>query len=326
MNRRTFLCGLTLGTLTAPLAVEAQQPARLPRVGYLTFGTQASTEEDVEALRQGLREHGYVEGKTIAIEYRFADGREERLPVLAAELVGLKVDLIFAPGPALPAAMNATKTIPIVFTAIADPVGYGLVPNLARPGGHITGVSYMGVELNPKRLELLKAAVPRLKRVAALANPTHVAYQRLVKELADAAKRLWLELQVVDVREPEALEGAFGVMTKEHVGAAIVIQHGMFLFHQTQIAELALKSRLPTMYETRQFVQAGGLMSYAANRADTFRRAAVHVDKILKGAKPGDLPVEQPTKFELFINLKTAKALGLTIPPSVLARADQVIE
>jgi ABC-type uncharacterized transport system substrate-binding protein len=245
---------------------------------------------------------------------------------LAAELVGLKVDLIFAPGPALPPAMNATKTIPIVFGAIADPVGYGVVPSLARPGGNITGVSYMGVKLNAKRLELLKEAIPQLRRVAALAHPTHIAYQGIVKEVEGAAKRLGLQLQVVDARGSDALDEAFVAMTKEHAGAVIVLQYHVFAMHQTRIAELALNNRLPAMFETRQFVQSGGFMSYAADLADTYRTAAGQISKILQGAKPGDLLVEQPTKFELVINLKTAKALGLTIPQTLLQRADQLIQ
>jgi putative tryptophan/tyrosine transport system substrate-binding protein len=329
MNRRTFLCGLTLGTLAAPLAASAQQAAKVPRIGYLA-GNMATAPHLPEAFRQGLRDLGYVEGRNVVIEYRDAEGKLERLHALAAELVALKVDVILAGGtPQALAAKQATKTIPIVFGAVADPVTDGLVTSLARPGGNITGLSLRAPELVGKRLELLTQAVPGVSRAAALWQPgTYVerTEQDILKEAEVAARALGLRLQVVEARGPEDFDRAFSDMTRARAGALTVLPSTMFFIERRRLVDLAAKNRLPAVYISREFVMPGGLMSYGPNVDDLFRHAATYVDKILKGAKPADLPVEQPTKFELVINMKTAKALGLTIPPSVLARADRIIE
>jgi putative ABC transport system substrate-binding protein len=326
IDRRTFLAGTGAVLLTAPLAAEAQQAAKVPRIGWLSLNLAASPHLP-EAFRQGLRDLGYVEGRNVVIEYRDAEGKIERLPALAAELVALKVDVILAGGPpqAL-AAKQATKTIPIVF--IAGDVS-GLVTSLARPGGNVTGLSVLAPELVGKSLEQLTQAVPGVSLVAALWSPV-AGFERLLEDLlkaADvAARALGVRLQVVEARGPEDFDRAFSDMTKAHAGALTVLPGAMFINERKRLVELAAKHRLPAVYQVREFVEAGGLMAYGPNIADVFRRAATYVDKILKGAKPGDLPVEQPTKFELVINLKTAKALGLTIPPSVLGRADEVIQ
>jgi len=282
----------------------------------------------LDAFRQGLRELGWVEGQNIAIEYRFAEGRFDRLPDLAAELVRLKVDIIVAqPTPAAVAAKNATKTIPIVMISVGDPVGLGLIASLARPGGNVTGSSYsVGPEIAGKLLELLKETVPKVRRVAILWNPANPAQPLFIRELNVAAPSLGVQLQLLEARGPNEFEGAFAAMAKERAGALLVMADGMFLLHRTRLADLAARSRLPAAYGVRDHVDAGGLMSYGSSTRDLFRRSATFVDKILKGAKPADLPVEQPTKFELVINAKTAKALGLTIPPSLLQRADEVIQ
>ena len=274
-----------------------------------------------------MREHGYIEGQNIAVEYRFASGRVERLPELAAELVGLKLDAIVTPGtaPAL-AAKQATSTIPIVFAGVGDAVGAGLIANLARPGGNITGLASINAELGGKRLELLKEVVPKASRVAFLYNPADQSNVLVLKQLQQAAPALGLILQPLEVREPGEFEGAFAAMTRKRAQALFVVAGVLTLEHRKTIVDLAAKSRIPTIWGHRQFVEVGGLMSYAVNFYDQVRRAATYVDKILKGAKPADLPVEQPTKFELVIKLKTAKALGLTIPPSLLGRADEVIQ
>jgi putative ABC transport system substrate-binding protein len=320
---------VTLGILAAPLAAAAQQPAgKVPRIGYLAPSSPSdATPGFVGAFRQGLRDLGYVEGKNIVIEYRSAEGKQERLPDLAAELVRLKVDIIVATTTSVAlATKNATRTIPIVGVLVADPVGMGLVASLARPGGNITGTSAFGIEIGAKQLELLKETVPRISRVAVLYNPAGGYSGPLLRELEGAARTLGVQLQLLEIRSPNELDRAFSAMTKERAGALFVPGDAMLLVHRTQIAELAARSRLPALYGLRQHVEAGGLMSYSANFSDLFRRAATYVDKILKGTKPADLPVEQPTRFELIINLKTAKALGISIPPSVLIRADKVIE
>ena len=314
--------------LAAPLAAEAQQAGKVHRIGYLTGGLSTDRPHLIEAFRQGLRELGWVEGQNIIIEYRYAEGRFDRLPDLAAELVRLKVDIIVALAtPASAAAKNATGTIPIVGISLGDPVGTGLIASLARPGGNVTGVSYsVGVETIGKGLELFKEIVPNVRRVAILSNPGNPLYAPAVRDVKVAARSLGVQLQLLEARGPTEFDGAFAAMAKERVGGLLVVADTMFNLHRARLVELAAKSRLPAAYGTRDAVEAGGLMSYGPSLPDLFRRGATYVDKVLKGAKPADLPVEQPTKFELVINLKTAKALGLTIPPSLLGRADEVIE
>jgi putative ABC transport system substrate-binding protein len=307
----------------------AQQAAKIARIGYLSLDT-ATSAGNREAFLQGLRDLGYVEGRNVVIEVRDAEGRNERLPALAAELVALKVDVIVAPStPGAMAAKQATKTIPVVFTALSDPVTSGLVTSLARPGGNITGVSFLAPEQVGKRLERLKEAVPGVSRVAVLWQPGDVpetTAKNLLKEAEVAARALGVRVQFVEARGPADFGRAFSEMTKAHADALSVLTSAKFFNERRRLVDLAAKHRLPAVYPWREGADSGGLMSYGPNVADLYRRTAFYVDKILKGAKPGDLPVEQPTKFELVINLKTAKALGLTIPPSLLQRADQVIE
>jgi len=328
VKRREFIAAVGAGLLAAPLVAGAQQAGRVHRIGYLTGGLSTDRPHLIEAFRQGLRELGWVEGQNIVIEYRYAEGRFDRLPDLAAELVRLKVDIIVAVAtPASAAAKNATGTIPIVGISLGDPVGTGLIASLARPGGNITGVSYsVGVETIGKGLELLNEIVPNVRWVAILSNPGNPLHAPAVRDLKVAARSLGEQLQLLDARGPTEFEGAFAAMAKERVGGLFVVADTMFNLHRARLVELAAKSRLPAAYGTRDAVESGGLMSYGPSLPDLFERGATYVDKILKGAKPADLPVEQPTKFELVINLKTAKALGLTIPPSLLARADEVIE
>ena len=327
MDRRAFLGTLAGGLLAAPLVAEAQQAAKIARIGYL--GRKANSHLHA-AFLQGLRDLGYVEGRNVVIEVRDAEGRNERLPALAAELVALKVDVIVAVAtPAALAAKQATKTIPVVFTALADPVTSGLVTSLARPGGNITGVSFLAPEQVGKRLERLKEAVPGVSRVAVLWQPGDVpetTAKNLLKEAEVAARALGVRVQFVEARGPADFDRAFSDVTRARAGALTVLTSPMFVTERRRLVDLAARNRLPAVYGLREFVDAGGLMSYGSNTADVYRRAATYVDKILKGAKPADLPVEQPTKFELVINLKTAKALGLTIPPSLLQRADEVIQ
>ncbi len=320
---------LTLGILLAPLVVSAQPPGKVFRIGYL--GNDPLTTPGPlaiwEVFVQGLREFGYVEGQNITIERRFSEGKYERLPDLAAELVRLKVDVIVAAASEPPiAAKHATETIPIVMTNHPDPVGRGLVASLARPGGNVTGLSLLTPELVGKELELLKEIVLRASRVAVLWNPTNAGHPLMLREAKVAAQSLRVQLQILEARGPDDFERAFATMMREGADALLVLSDGMFFIHRTRIAVLAAKQRLPAMFAQREYADAGGLMAYGASFRDNFRRAATYVDKILKGAKPGDLPVEQPTKFELVINLKTAKALGLTIPQSVLIRADQIFQ
>jgi putative ABC transport system substrate-binding protein len=326
MDRRAFITGIAGGLLAAPLAAQAQPAGKVPRIGFLFSGASGPARE-VDTFRQGLRDLGYIEGQNIAIEYRFAGGQVERLPELAAELVRLKLDVIVAPytPPAL-AAKRATSTIPIVFAVVADAVGAGLIANFARPGRNITGLTSSSVELGGKRLELLKQVVPKASRVAVLYNPADRSNVLVLKQLQESAPTLALTLQPLEVREPREFEGAFLAMTRERAHAMFGTPGVLTFEHKKVLVDLAAKRRIPAMWGHRQFVDAGGLMSYAVNFYDQIRQTAVYVDKILKGAKPADLPVEQPTKFELVINLKTAKALGLTIPASLLQRADQVIE
>ena len=327
MDRRTFISGLTFGLLAAPLAAEAQPPGKVPRIGVLVVATRSFFSTRIESFRQGLRELGYVEGKNVLIEYRYAEGKLDLLPALASELVQLKVDVIVtASPPGVQAAKNATSTIPIVFAAIGDPVGGGFVASLARPGGNVTGLSILAPALSGKRLELLKEAFPKVTRVVILWNPTSSGEALSFREMPAVAKALGVQHQSMEVRAANDFEDGFQRAKQEGAQALVTMPSPVINANRQQILEFAAKNRLPAMYAGSEFVEAGGLMSYGPNYTDQFRRAAVFVDKILKGAKPGDLPVEQPTKFELVINLKTAKALGLTIPPSLLQRADQVIE
>ena len=329
MDRRRFLLTALAGALAAPRAAGAQQAAKVPRIGWLSIASRTpEVSHLIEAFSLGLRELGYVEERNVAIEWRFADGKPERLPALAAELVALKVDIIVTPNPAgTQAAKEATTTVPIVMLQVADPVRSGFVASLARPGGNITGLSATaGPEMVGKRLDLLREVVPKVSRVAVLRNPTNPDAADLLTQLERAARALGLRLQVLDVRVPSELDSAFAAMTTDRAGALLLLADTMFFLHRARIASLAVKARLPTVSSARVETEAGYLMTYGLSGTYVFRRAAVYVDKILKGTKPADLPIEQPTKFELVINLKTAKALGLTIPPSLLARADQVIE
>jgi len=328
MNRRTFLCGLTLGTLAAPLTAGGQQGGKVSRVGFMFFGAPGPSAE-ADAFRQGMYELGYREGQNLTVEYRFASGQVERLHELATELARLKVDVIVTTNtPSAMAAKQATSTIPIVFAVVADAVGAGLIDNFARPGGNITGLTSISAELSGKRLELLKEIVPKASRLAVLYNPADRSNVLFLKPIQESAPSLHLTVHPHEVRAPGEFADAFAAMTRERANALFVAAGVLTLEHRNRkaLVDLAAKSRIPAMWGHRQFVDAGGLMSYAVNFYDQLRRAAIYVDKILKGAKPGDLPVEQPTRYELVINLTAAKALGLTIPPSVLGRADQVIE
>jgi putative ABC transport system substrate-binding protein len=326
MNRRTFLCGLALGTLAAPLVAEAQQAGKVPRIGVLS---SAPNNLQWDGFRQGLRERGYTENRTILIDWRWTEGKAERASELAADLVRLKPDVIVTSAPQPTAAVKAaTAAIPIVFIGVADPVKAGIVTTLARPGGNITGLATLVPEgFAGKMIELLGEAVPHVSRMAVLIVPTNAIHQQIVvNELPGAAERLRMTVLTVEVRAAEALESAFETAVRSRAGAITVFGDPLTFVHRAWIVELSAKHRLPAMYLFRESVEAGGLMAYGPNFHDLGRRAAGYVDKILKGAKPVDVPVEQPTKFELVINMKTAKALGLTIPPSLLLRADQIIE
>jgi putative ABC transport system substrate-binding protein len=309
------------------LPVWAQQPTKVPRIGFLATVSPSTISDRVEAFRQGLRELGYVEGKNIVIEWRYAEGKADRLPGLAAELVRLKVDLIVSVAP-LPTrvAKEATKTIPIVMGQDTDPVGNGFVASLARPGGNITGLSTLAPEISGKQLELLKEIIPKLSRVAVLGTSTRPGNEQMVKETELAAGTFGVRLQYLDVLSSKDIETAFRAASKGRAEAVLVLAGPVLNSHRTQIVDLAAKNRLPAIYERAEFMDAGGLMFYGASITEMFRRAATYVDKILKGAKPADLPVEQPTKFEFIINLKAANQIGLTIPPNVLVRADKVIK
>jgi len=320
---------LTLSHLAAPLVTDAQPAGKVSRIGWLSAGfPRPDRDPPVDAFRQGLRELGYVEGQNLVIEYRGAEGRDERLPDLAAELVRLHVDVLVAVGPiATRAAQHATRTLPIVMTGTADPVGAGFVASLARPGGNITGVSLLMAELPGKRLELLKETVPQSTRVAVLANPDNPVYEALRNNLTVAARALGLHLHVVEVHSADELDPAFAAVTREGADALMVLSDPALMDNlRGRVADLAATHRLPAMYNWKMYVEAGGLMSYGPSLPERHRRAATYVDKLLKGANPADLPVEQPTKFELVINLKTAKALGLTVPPTILFQADEVIQ
>ena len=324
-SRREFIT-LLGGAAAWPLAVRAQQPGMLPTIGYLGSATPATQGQWVAAFVQRLRELGWIEGRTIAIEYRWAEGRAERAAEIAAELVRRKVDVIVTSGTAVVvAAMQATSVIPIVFAAAGDPVGTGLIASLARPGGNVTGLSNQVLDLAGKRLELLREIVPGLGRLALLGNVGNPVVVLDMREAQAAARTLGLEVTTLEIRRGEDIVPAFEALNG-HEEALYVVFDALVNTHRIRINTLALAARLPTMHGIRDYVEAGGLMSYGTNFPDLFRRAADYVDKILRGAKPADLPVEQPTKFDLVINLTTAKALGLTIPPTLLARADEVIE
>jgi putative ABC transport system substrate-binding protein len=308
-------------------AALAQQPKKVPRIGFLSSLSPTVVSDRMEAFRQGLRELGYVEGKNIVIEWRYAEGKTERLPDLAAELVRFKVDAIVTGGPAVNRfAKEATGTIPIIMAFDNDPVGNGFAASLARPGGNITGFSTHYPEISGKQLELLKEVVPRLSRVAVLGNSTVPGNAQALRETELAAGAFGVKLQYLDIQNPQEIETAFRAASKGRADAVLVLGSQVVTSHPKQFVELAVKSRLPAIYWSPEFVEAGGLITYSVSITDLFRRTAIYVDKILKGSKPADLPVEQPTKFELVINLKAAKQIGLTIPPNVLARADRVIK
>jgi putative ABC transport system substrate-binding protein len=326
MNTR-IAAFIALLTLALVHLAEAQQAKKVPRIGFLGIASPSTISARIEAFRQGLRELGYVEGKNIVIEYRSAEGKLDRLSELAAELVRLKVDVILTTGPAVTrAAKEATVTIPIVMAFDNDPVGSGFVASLARPGGNITGLSALSPEVSGKQLELLKEIAPRLSRVAVLGSSTVPGNAQALREIELAAKALAVQLQYLEVRDPKDIETVFQEARKGRTDALLVLANAVVTTHRRQVADLAVKSRLPAIYYAAEFVEDGGLITYGVSIADLFRRAATYVDKILKGAKPADLPVEQPMKFELIINLKAAKQIGVTIPPNVLARADKVIK
>jgi putative ABC transport system substrate-binding protein len=319
----------TVGLLAAPLAAEAQPTRNVRTIGFL--GPPPSAGGLVQAFQQGLRDLGYVEGRNIRVEYRYTDvplqGNLDRMAQFAAELVRLKPDvLVVSVTEAALAAKNATSTIPIVMVSVPDPVAAGLVSSLARPGGNVTGLSRQTPELIGKNFQLLKETLPKTARVGVLANPTDPLHSMIVGDVKEAAKSLGVQVNIVEARAPTELEGAFSTMHTDRVGAVLVLGGGAFYLNRTQLVGLALRNRLPSMFQNREFVEAGGLLSYAPSTVANYRRAAFFVDKILNGAKPADLPVEQPTRYELVVNLKTAKALGLTIPQSVLLQADEVIQ
>jgi len=327
VKKRVISLALGAMLLALCLPVEAQQPTKIPRIGLLTATSLSAVADRTEAFRRGLRDLGYVEGKNIFIEYRWAEGKTERLHDLAAELIRLKVDVIVTSGPAATrAAKEATVTIPIVMAQDSDPVGNGLVASLARPGRNITGLSSLAAEISGKRLELLKEIVPRLSRVAVLGSSITPGNAHALRETELAAKAFGVQLQYVDVLVTKDIAPAFRAAAKGHADALLVLTSLVLISQRPQLADLAVKSRLPAIYDRGEFVEDGGLLCYGTNFTDLSRRAATYVDRILKGAKPADLPVEQPTKFELVVNLKTANALGLKIPNSILVQATKVIE
>ncbi len=327
MRRKILFVVLATILLATVSFAEAQQPKKVPRIGYLGSNFPTTNPARIEAFRQGLRELGYVEGKNIDLEWRYAEGKADRLPGLAAELVRLKVDIILTSGSTSTGhAKEATVTIPIVMAQVNDPVANGFVASLARPGGNITGLATLAPEISGKQLELLKEIVPRLSRVAVLGTSTQPGNAQSLRETELAARAFGVKLQYLDVLSSKDIETAFRAASKGRADVVLVLGGAVLNSHRTQIADLAAKNRLPAVHGQPEFMDAGGLMFYGASITEMFRRAATYVDKILKGAKPADLPVEQPTKFELVINLKAAKQIGLTIPPNVLARADKVIK
>jgi putative ABC transport system substrate-binding protein len=318
---------LTGGIVVSPLAAEAQQAGKVYRVGFLGNSSAALEANLVGPFREGLRELGYVEGRNIVIEYRWAEGKYERFPALIAELAALNVDVIVTAGtPAALAVKRTTPSIPLVMAAVGDPIGVGLVASLARPGGNVTGLSAIAPELEGKRLELLREVVPKLSHIAVLWNPDNPFHAGSLKETRAAAQVLGIKAQLVGVRISEEFPAAFAAIVRERPGALLVLADRIFLHNRARIVDFGAKHRLPGVYPYRELVEAGGLMSFGPSYPGMHRRAAHYVDKILKGSKPADLPVEQPATFELIINLKTAKALGLTIPPSLLRRADEIIQ
>jgi putative tryptophan/tyrosine transport system substrate-binding protein len=328
-NRRKLIIALGAGALTAPLGSAAQQPGKVWRVGFLALPSRPTPLDThyYGGFLRGMRELGYIEGKNLEIEWRFADGKAERLSGLATELVKLNVDAIVARGtPATLAVQKTTTTIPVVMVGISNPVGDGLVKSLARPGNNITGLSNFNADLGPKLLEMLQSMVPKLTRVAVLTNPDNASLKTFLKRVHAASKKIRISILAVDARTAQEIETGFSTITRQNAGAVIIAQEGFFNQQKRQIAELAAKHRLPTITGIREYPEAGGLMSYGQNLLEMSVRSAAYVDKIFKGAKPGDLPVEQPTKLELIINSKTAKLLGLTIPQSLLVMADKVIE
>jgi len=326
-TRLVLTAALLLTALGAPLPADAQGAGKAVRIGRLSPLSAETDSPNLEAFRKGLRELGWVEGKTFTIEGRFADGRSERLPELAAELVRQRVDVILTgSNPGALAAKKATATIPIVMVTTGDPVGAGIVTSLARPGGNVTGVTALGQMLNAKRLELIKEAVAGVTRVAVLTNPRSIYTAPFLREKEGMSRSLGLQLPILEAGDPGGFEKAFAALATERAGALMVQTDAMFITHRRRIVELAAMSRVPTIYGDREFVDAGGLMFYGATLANLYHDAAGYADRILRGARPADLPVEQPTKLELVINLKAAKALGLTIPPSVIGRADHLVE
>ncbi|HYJ16586.1 MAG TPA: ABC transporter substrate-binding protein [Candidatus Limnocylindria bacterium] len=326
MSKKVLSLALSAMLLALSFPVDAQQAEKIPRIGYLNATSPSTSPARVEAFRQGLRELGHVEGKNIVIEFRHAEGNLDRIPSLAAELVRLKVDVIVSGGPATTRpAKEATSTIPIVMAQDNDPVATGIVASLARPGGNITGLSTLAPEISGKQLELLKEIVPKLSRVAVLGTSTISSQLQTLRELDLAAGALKVKIQYLDVLDPNAIETAFQTATKGRADALLVLQSAVMNPQREKVANLAVKNRLPAIYFQNQYMEIGGLMYYGPNTPDLFRRAATYVDKILKGRKPAELPVEQPIKFEFIVNLKTAKQIGLTIPPNVLVRADRVI-
>ncbi len=327
INRRKLIIAFGAGALTAPFGSFAQQQGKVWRVGYLSPTSTPVNSPYTAAFLKGMRQLGYVEGKNLVVEWRSADGKLERLPGLAMELVQLRVDVIVAvASPAIGAAQKATKTIPIIMAITGDPVGSGFVKSLARPGGNITGLSNMGGDTGPKLFDLLLSVLPKLSRVGLLVTPTSTTYRVISESVQAAAQTAGVKTILVEATSPQEIDDAFSLMIREKADAVIVGSSSFFSEQRRQIADLALKYRIPSMFAIRANVEAGGLISYGQNIADDFRRSATYVDKILKGAKPGDLPVEQPVSFELVVNLKTANALGITIPQAILLRADEVIQ
>ncbi len=327
-TRRRLVLALMAGALSAPLASFAQQPAKIARVGFLHAASAQGTEAQLQAFRDGLRELGYVEGKNLQLEVRWGEGKLERLPALAAELVQLKVDVIVAAAsPSVVAAREATRTIPIVMPVSSDPVGDGLVASLAHPGGNITGLSLMAPELGEKRIQLLKEMFPKVSHaMAVLWNPDYVGMRARFEQARVAAPAVGLTVRSVEVRDTRELDAAFDVIIREHPEALLLLADPLTISQRSRIVEFAAEQRLPAIYETSNFVDVGGLISYGPSISDQYRRVATYVDKILRGAKPADLPIEQPTKFELVINMSAAKALGIKFPDSILLRADKVVE
>ena len=327
MQRREFITLLSGIVAPWPLAARAQQPAKIPRIGFLGNSTATMEANLIGPLRDGLRELGYEEGRNVIIEFRWADGKYDQFPALVAELLAAKVDVIITAGtPATLAIKKATSTVPLVFIAVGDPVGTGVVPNLGRPGGNITGLSSIAPDLEGKRLELLREVVPKLSHVAFFLNPANAFHTASMRQARVAAQSLGIKLQPMEVNKSEQLDGAFASIVKEKPDALLILADRIFLHNRKRMMEFAIQQRLPSVNAYRELVEAGGLISYGPSYEDMHRRAAVYVDKILKGTKPADLPIEQPTKFTLLINLKTAKTLGLTVPPTLVARADELIE